>query len=316
MDDGFVLVCSDLTALRRAEQHFETVVMSMAEGVIVVDKDAYIKSINPAAARIMGVGAEFVGANFFKLTGKLPFYDMDGVNIPADERPALGTLRTGVPVSNQVNGLDRADGRRAWVMSSCRLLNPDMPGESDMLISFLDVTDERAAADKVMFYAAHDTLTDLPNRASVLRKLNRALVTPTAEPLRAVLFIDIDDLKSTNDTLGHTAGDDLLRCAAQRLVRAVGSDGLVGRYGGDEFVILVCGDATGCDLDDLVERVRRELATPATTDATSGAIHVSVGFVDVAPNDQRTADEILRDADLAMYKSKRASRKGGKPRAH
>ena len=316
MDDGFVLVCSDLTALRRAEQHFETVVMSMAEGVIVVDKDAYIKSINPAAARIMGVGAEFVGANFFKLTGKLPFYDMDGVNIPADERPALVTLRTGVPVSNQVNGLDRADGRRAWVMSSCRLLNPDMPGESDMLISFLDVTDERAAADKVMFYAAHDTLTDLPNRASVLRKLNRALATPTAEPLRAVLFIDIDDLKSTNDTLGHTAGDDLLRCAAQRLVRAVGSDGLVGRYGGDEFVILVCGDATGCDLDDLVERVRRELATPATTDATSGAIHVSVGFVDVAPNDQRTADEILRDADLAMYKSKRASRKGGKPRAH
>jgi diguanylate cyclase (GGDEF)-like protein len=133
--------------------------------------------------------------------------------------------------------------------------------------------------------------------------------------LRAVLFIDIDDLKSTNDTLGHTAGDDLLQCAAQRLVRAVGSDGLVGRYGGDEFVVLVRGDATGCDLNDLVERVRRELATPATTDATSGAIHVSVGCVDVAPNEQRTAIEILRDADLAMYKSKRASRHGGKPRA-
>ena len=80
-------------------------------------------------------------------------------------------------------GFYRTDGRRAWMLSNCRLLNPDMPGQSDMLISFLDVTAERETADKAMFYASHDTLTDLPNRASVLRKLNRALQSTNRRPV-------------------------------------------------------------------------------------------------------------------------------------
>jgi diguanylate cyclase (GGDEF)-like protein/PAS domain S-box-containing protein len=312
MDDGFVLLCCDLTALRRAEQHFEAVVSSMAEGIIVLDKDGYIKSINPAALRIMGVGPQYVGAQFFAITGRHPFYDANGVNIPPDERPALAVLRTGVPISNQVNGIDRLDGRRAWMLSSCRLVSPDMPGESDLLISFLDVTAERETADKAMFYASHDTLTDLPNRASVLRKMNRALQTPTANRLRAVLFIDVDELKTINDTLGHTAGDDLLCTAARRLLSAVAPDDVVGRFGGDEFVILVFGEATSDALQDMVGRVRLGLATPMSTDARSGAIHASIGVVDVHQDDQRTAEEILFDADRAMYEAKRARRRRGR----
>ena len=106
---------------------------------------------------------------------------------------------------NQVFGFDRLGVERTWLMTRCRLLNPDTPGQSDMLMSFTDVTNERAAADKVMFYASHDALTKLPNRASVLRKIDRALATPDHHRrLRAVLFIDIDDLKTVNDTLGYT----------------------------------------------------------------------------------------------------------------
>ena len=312
MADGFVLVCSDLTALSRAEQHFEAVVTSMAEGIIVLDKLGYIKSINPAAVQLIGVGPEYAGLDFFAITARYPFYDSDGVNIPPDVRPALNVLRTGVPSVNEVFGIDRTDGGRAWLLSSCRLLNPDMPGQSDMLISFLDVTAERETADKVMFYAAHDTLTDLPNRASVLRKLNRALQTSTANRLRAVLFIDVDDLKTINDTLGHTAGDALLCNAARRLLRAVAPGDVVGRFGGDEFVILVFGEATSAELQDMVERLRLELATPTSADATSGAVHASIGIVDVHDDDQRTADEILCDADRAMYEAKRAQRGQGR----
>ena len=310
MNDGFVLVCCDLTALRRAEQHFEAVVTSMVEAVIVLDKDGNIKSLNPAAVRIMGAGPEFVGANFFEITNEYPFYDADGVNIPTDVRPALTVLRTGSPRSNEVFGLDGIDGRRRWIMSSCRLMNPDMPEQSDMLITFLDITAERETADKVMFYALHDTLTDLPNRATILRKLNRALKPHTAEHLRAVLFIDIDDLKTTNDTLGHMAGDDLLRAAAQRLLRAVGAGGLVGRLGGDEFVVLVFGDVSRRDITEMVERVRQELTTAEPADATSLAVRASIGVVDVDPDDSRSADEILRDADFAMYEAKRARGNG------
>jgi diguanylate cyclase (GGDEF)-like protein len=130
--------------------------------------------------------------------------------------------------------------------------------------------------------------------------------------LRAVLFIDIDDLKTINDTLGHTAGDDLLRAAAPRLLRAVAPDDVVGRFGGDEFVILVFGEATSRELQDLVGRVRLELGSPMSADATSGAIHASIGVVDVRQDDQRTAAEILRDADRAMYEAKRVRRRRGR----
>jgi diguanylate cyclase (GGDEF)-like protein len=194
-------------------------------------------------------------------------------------------------------------------MSSCRLINPDMPGQSDMLMTFTDITAERKAADKVMFYASHDALTDLPNRVSVLRRLRKALAAPDeGDQLRAVLFIDIDDLKSTNDTLGHTAGDEVLRAVAASLRRVVPADDVAGRLGGDEFVVLVFRDLATGELDDMVERLRRELDTPVTIGATSTPIGASIGVIEVQLGDQRTADEILRDADLAMYGAKRGRR--------
>ena len=236
MGDGFVFVCCDLTAVHRAEQHFEAVVETMAEGVIVTDKDGFIKSINPAGMRIIGAGPEYLGGDFFAITGQFPLYDAEGVNIPPDLRPALAVLRTGVPFFNQVFGIPRPKGQREWLMSSCRLLNPDLPGQSDMLMTFTDITRQRAAADKLVFRATHDELTKLPNRASILRRINKALAAPRGYRLLAVLFIDIDELKTTNDTLGHTAGDDLLCATAERLLRAVADADIVGRLGGDEFV--------------------------------------------------------------------------------
>ena len=196
-------------------------------------------------------------------------------------------------------------------MSSCRLLNPGLPGQSDMLLTFTDITKQRAAADELVFRATHDELTKLPNRASVLHRINKALVAPYGYRLLAVLFIDIDDLKTTNDTLGHPAGDDLLCATAQRLLRAVADADIVGRLGGDEFVVLVYGDATRRELHDVVARVRVELATPAVIGGTSTEIRASIGVVELADDEQRAADEILRDADLAMYEAKRARRGKG-----
>ncbi|OBB12785.1 hypothetical protein A5662_07610 [Mycobacteriaceae bacterium 1482268.1] len=309
MPDGYVLVCCDLTTQYRAEQHFQTVVDSMAEGVIVLDKDGRIKSINPAAVQIMGVGVEYVGSDFFTITDQLPFYDADGVNIPTDRRPARAALRDGVSSINQIYGFDRMSTERVWLMSSCRLLNPDLPGRSDLLISFVDVTAERADADKILFYATHDALTRLPNRVSVLRRLRKALASGDGgEPLRWVLFIDLDNLKLVNDTMGHTAGDQLLCAAAESLRSVADSDEVVGRLGGDEFVVLVCHDLSRSELDDKIARMRAELATPVGVGGTHVSINASIGVVEVHRDEQRTADEILRDADLAMYEAKRARR--------
>jgi diguanylate cyclase (GGDEF)-like protein len=220
-------------------------------------------------------------------------------------------LHRGVPFYNQVFGFDRLRATRVWLMSSCRLLNPDMPGQSDMIMTFVDITVERKAADRVMFYASHDALTELPNRVSVIRRLKKALASPRdGDGLRAVLFIDIDELKTTNDTLGHTAGDDLLRAAAHCLLHVAADDDMAGRLGGDEFVVLVFRDITRDELDDMVEWLRRELAAPSAG-STSVPIRASIGVVEVQPDERRTADEILRDADLAMYEAKRARRSQG-----
>jgi GGDEF domain-containing protein len=129
--------------------------------------------------------------------------------------------------------------------------------------------------------------------------------------LRAVLFIDIDDLKTINDTLGHTAGDDLLRAAAPRLLLRWPPT-MWWDVSGATSSSSWFGEATSRELQDLVGRVRLELGSPMSADATSGAIHASIGVVDVRQDDQRTAAEILRDADRAMYEAKRVRRRRGR----
>jgi diguanylate cyclase (GGDEF)-like protein len=152
----------------------------------------------------------------------------------------------------------------------------------------------------------------LPNGGFWLRRGGGAPEASDAAPLCAVLFIDLDDLKTTNDTLGHTAGDDLLRAAAARLQQAVDPDDVVGRHGGDEFVVLLFGDATRDELEVLVDRLRIELAKPVDIADTTIPVRASVGLVEVHRDDNRTAEEILREADRAMYKAKRAARSNGR----
>ena len=150
-----------------------------------------------------------------------------------------------------------------------------------MLVSFSDITSEREDLDRLIYQANHDPLTGLPNRAFVLRRITGALASSDRGRLRAVLFIDLDDLKSTNDTLGHQAGDDLLNAAAARLRQAVGPRDVVGRHGGDEFVLLIYRDAGREDLETLVSRLRARLAEPVDIAGTAVPIRASIGIVEV-----------------------------------
>jgi diguanylate cyclase (GGDEF)-like protein len=194
------------------------------------------------------------------------------------------------------------------LLSSCRLLEPERVGQSDVLISFADITTQRAEAEDMRFLATHDVLTGLPNRAAVLKRLTQALDASPAIALRAVLFVDVDGLKATNDSLGHEAGDDVLRTTAQRLRQTVADDDVVGRWAGDEFVLLVFSQTTSADLAALVDLLNAGLALPASIAGTEIPISASIGVVEVHPFERRTSSEILRDADLAMYEAKRSRR--------
>lgn len=310
-EPAYQVVFRDVSAhdtLRRAESRFEAVVQALDDGVVVMRNDGHIKFINPAAMRILGLEPEDRAGDFATMATTLPICDAEGKPVPTELRPAELALRTGVAFSRQVYGTDLPNGERRWLLASGRMMKPAAPAPSDLLISFSDITADRVAMEGLIHQANHDPLTELPNRGFVLRRITEALAATDGAQLRAVLFIDLDDLKSTNDTLGHKAGDDLLRAAAARLREAVGPGDVVGRHGGDEFVVLIFGAATRGKLDGLADRLRILLAEPVAVGSTAIPIRASVGIVKVRRGDKRTAEEILRDADRAMYKAKRASR--------
>jgi diguanylate cyclase (GGDEF)-like protein/PAS domain S-box-containing protein len=307
-DNGYVLVCTDHTALRHAEQYFQTVVTTLDYGVAVIGSDGRVESSNPPADRIFGTGPEVLRNRPANRALDFSIYDTDGHLIVADRHPLTQIRQTGTPISDYVFGVDRFDGQRVWLSASYRLLKPDDPQHSAVLVSLTDITTQRTASERLAYEATHDSLTGLPNRAYVVTRVTEALEPGGHHVLAAVLFIDLDNLKTINDSLGHDAGDDVLRSAAQRLRRAVRSDDVVARLGGDEFVALLIGQIARRDLDVLAERVHATLSEPVVIEGVTLRIGASIGIVMIENNDPRGVAEILRDADIAMYEAKTTGR--------
>ncbi len=305
MGDGYVLLCCDQTALRRAEQYFRTVVTSLDEGVVVLRRDGTPESANPAARRILGL-PEDDPIEAMRVTD-IPAYDAQGRPLAAEDRPTTRALLDGTPTSGEVYGIDRPDGRRVWLSMSCCLLNPADPEHSAVLVSFSDITARHNANARLQYEATHDPLTGLLNRTQIVSSVDDALAgRATAAPaeLSAVMFIDLNNLKTVNDCHGHDAGDAMIRMAAHRLQAGLRSSDLIGRLGGDEFVALLYGPIDRAGLEQLAARLHETLAEPFVIAGTTHRISASIGVTELRPGDARDVAAILRDADLAMYRAK------------
>jgi diguanylate cyclase (GGDEF)-like protein len=167
-----------------------------------------------------------------------------------------------------------------------------------------DVTTQRESADKINRMARFDTLTGLPNRLHLNEQLARAMSEAEKWGTRcAFMMIDLDRFKAVNDTLGHPVGDRLLGRVSERLSQLVGDNEMVGRLGGDEFAVVMRDATDSARVDQLAQTIIEALSRPYEVDQYTLYIGASVG-VAIGPRDGRTAEMLIRSADLALYRSK------------
>ncbi|USU10061.1 EAL domain-containing protein [Sphingomonadaceae bacterium OTU29MARTA1] len=207
--------------------------------------------------------------------------------------------------------IHRADtGEERWIKTGGWRIEAPSGRLSRVLVTTRDVTDERTAEDRIRFAALHDTLTGLPNRAAFGDRLESAIVraTATGGSLALVLF-DVDHLKETNDTVGHDAGDVVLRTFGDRLRVALGNDCTLARLGGDEFAAVIAGSDDPAVVLDRVKAALRRVREPLAHDGRILDCQATAGG-SLFPADGATAAELLKSADIALYAAKDQQRGG------
>jgi diguanylate cyclase (GGDEF)-like protein/PAS domain S-box-containing protein len=293
-------------ALRENEARYRSVVDNLAEGVVIVDPQGRVVSSNPSAERIIGATkSQLAGAPL--ADPAIPSVREDGSALPEQERPSMVTLRTGQPQSNVVMGLPQPDGSVTWLTINTRpLFGADGKTLRGVVVSFSNITERRQFEEKLTYLAQNDTLTGLPNRVLLQDRLSQALARARRHAtLVGVLLIDFDRFKEINDSLGHSAGDSVLKEAAKRLRTVLRNTDSVARLGGDEFCIVI----EDCDSRESIAvaavKLQHLFNEPMVTSENREIfIELSIGC-SLFPDDGESIDDLLKNADIAMYEAKR-----------
>ena len=200
----------------------------------------------------------------------------------------------------------RSDGHSFWI----RMIGEIEPGNhvSPRIAGTLqDITERKQAEETLRIQARTDPLTGILNRDAILGELDERLREP-AQASVAVLYIDLDRFKTVNDVLGHAAGDDLLVRTGQRISHAIGTEGLLARFGGDEFLVL-CDGADAAQAPRLADSILQALSRPFLFGEDEFTVSASIGIA-YAPADGTRPQQLIQSADIAMYDCKHRSRNG------
>ena len=307
--DAISLMARDLTDLHAAQERVEASEVRLAalvehasDLVCVIGEDGRVVYASPAVARILGQEAHALeGVEVAELVHPDDLSDLTGLAADVLTRPGMS------PAAEARIAHAQGGWRHMEVVATNLLGNPAVAG---VVVNARDVTERVEVAAQLEERAYHDELTGLPNRAMLLDRLQDALHRAARhDRMVGVLFLDLDRFKVVNDSLGHGAGDDLLREAARRLERTIRPGDLVARLGGDEFVVVIADMVRTTDALAAAERVRTALARPLELGGDPTVMSASVGIA-VAHGTETPAD-LLRDADTAMYRAK----EGGRDRA-
>ena len=200
-------------------------------------------------------------------------------------------------------------GRTVWTSWSVSAANDAKSKQPNLIFQIQDITGKKSAEEKLQHDATHDALTGLPNRPFFMNRLSVAL-----EKVRqidgykvSVLFIDLDRFKYVNDSLGHLIGDELLKEIAARLRDCMRPSDIVARLGGDEFTILVEGKYETHEVTRIAERIQKKFGLPFDLSGHEVYSSASIGILHASDNHQ-SSEDVMRDADTAMYQAKRAGK--------
>ncbi|KMS80073.1 phosphodiesterase [Streptomyces leeuwenhoekii] len=296
--------------LAQKENHFRSLVQGSSDVIMIAAPNGILRYVSPAAAGVYGRPAEeLVGTELAHL-----IHPDDLGCVVHEVRRFLAADPVEEPTTRIECRFRSGDGGWLNVEST---VNRHHGG---LIFNSRDVTERVRLQAQLQHNAEHDPLTDLPNRALFTKRVQQALSGRRAldrgAALRgtAVLFIDLDGFKAVNDTIGHQAGDELLVQAARRLQEAVRQGDTASRLGGDEFAALITGDGTRDraarerHILELADRLRMALSHPYLIDGNDVRVNASIGVAFAEPG--IGAGELLRNADLAMYRAKA----GGKGR--
>ncbi len=283
---------------RRTEERVRALVENSSDVITVVAPDLTVRWQSPSVARTLGLTVEDVIGR--RVTSLVHPDDAPGL-----AKQLAAVTNTGALVTETVR-FRHADGgwRHLEVVAESRLSDPAIEG---VVLSMRDISERKGLEDELRRRAFHDSLTGLANRALFEDRLAHALARARRQehPV-AVLFLDLDDFKTINDSLGHSSGDELLRAAATRIADVARITDTAARLGGDEFAVLlelIDGDG---DAELVARRLLEELAPPITVGDRELRVGASIG---VAVSDGGlTVDELLRNADTAMYVAKEAGK--------
>jgi diguanylate cyclase (GGDEF)-like protein/PAS domain S-box-containing protein len=296
---------SNITQTRAAERERQIaseVLRSMNEAVSVLDRNFDFISVNPAFLRMTGYEeSEIVGRN----SSVLDSLQHDSAFYRHIREQIVRNGRWSGEIWQR-----RKDGEEflCSIESSCVY---DSNGELALHVAVLsDITQQKRAEQELRYLANFDTLTSLPNRSLLSDRLSRAIVRAQREDNRiAVLFMDLDRFKDINDSLGHAAGDRILRAAATRLQQTVGLHHTVARLGGDEFTVVLENLASPEEADHVAREIITAFEAPLLLDDRREiAISPSIG-ISLYPDHAQVPTELLKQADTAMYQAKAAGRR-------
>jgi diguanylate cyclase (GGDEF)-like protein/PAS domain S-box-containing protein len=280
--------------LRRANDALGAVIDASPVAIICCDLERKVFVWNNAAEQIFGYSADEIIGQVAPLTSPAQ----------AEDSPALfKRLLGGETIRDLHLKRVRKDGRMIDVrFAGAPMYNPD-GSVRGVVRAYEDITERRRAEDQLQRVAHYDQLTGLPNRLSLQKQLGRLLSGSGPKEPTAIALFDLDGFKDVNDTLGHSTGDQLLIEVGSRLTEVAGARGQLSRLGGDEFIVVIPGCGDPLEIGRLIDAALQRLAEPYEINDQILHIAGSAGSA-IAPTDGASVDELIANADLALYQAK------------